>query len=180
MKKLLFLVLICLTFSALAGEGKQCSPAWCGYEELKADSLAAIKANDINAINALNTQIEAAINDARSAGSGAVYALELRLANNLQFLDDRVNALPHYQAAYDTAPENARQKIGVALWNCTKSVADAIVRQCTGRCSGDDAITARKLYLWLGANRAKITPEWYEQVKAQIDFGIGMTAPFRS
>jgi hypothetical protein len=142
---------------------KDCSPSWCAYNDLKAESAAS--KGDYTVLANINTRLEAAITEAKDAQSGAVYALELQLANNFVRMDNTADAIPHFQAAYDAAKN--KDKIGNALWNAHASVADKLLRDKS------DLATAREHYLWLQKNAA-LCP-WYEKIKDRIKYGLDMT-----
>jgi len=166
MKKLLFTVLVLLSVVLLGQEArKDCSPSWCAYNDLRAESMAS--RGDYSTLANINTRLESAITEAKEAGSGAVYALELQLANNLVRMENWDEAIPHFQAAYDTAAKDKREKIGIALWNAHASVADKLLRAKT------DLATAREHYQWLKMNKALVP--WYDKVAERIEFGMKMT-----
>lgn len=165
MKRLMVFVILCFMVTAFAEERKDCSPAWCTYNDLKKES---VNTRDYAALANINTRIDAAIAEAKAVGSGAVYAYEILWANNLIAMDDTDAAIPHLQTAYDLAPN--KEKVGIALWNATVSVADKAVRS---KATGDEREKAHKYYQWCIANKA-LVPFW-DKVEAQVMFGLKMT-----
>ena len=162
---ILLALLICSVFvTAYAEEPKNCSPNWCEYEQLKADSAAA--KSDYTALSDVNTKIQEALKT--HAGTGAVYAFHLLLANNLIKLDSWEEAWEEFEEAFVAAKEEQRLNIGHASWNTAKTAADKFLK-------AGNKEEARKLYLWCKANKARIGDEWYAKVEAQITYGLSMT-----
>jgi len=162
---ILLALLICSAcVTAYAEEPKNCSPNWCEYEQLKADSAAA--KSDYTALNAVNTKINEALRT--HAGTGAVYAFHLLLANNLIKLESWEEAWEEFEEAFVAAREEQRPNIAKASWNTAKTAADKYLKEGKKE-------EARKLYLWCKANKARIGDDMYAKVEAQITYGLSMS-----
>lgn len=171
------LMLVVFVFSAyfvLTAGQPDCSPSWCSYNELRAESLSA--KDDYVELGKINSRIDIALEGAVATGSRAVYALELLLANNLMRMDSPDDAAMHYERAYKNAAPDKRGRIGVAWWSAKKTAADKVLKACGSSCNADDAAAAHAGYLWLQANKELIPVDWFDRVFEELKTGARRTA----
>ena len=97
----------------------------------------------------------------------SAYAFELLLANNYNRLGDYENAATHFEKAYSL---KKLPKVGVALWNVKKTIADSLSKECKISCPSEKAKDLFERYTWLSKNRELVS--WYEKVEWDINNGL--------
>lgn len=157
-----FIVLILVSIFVSAQE-KKCASYWCDYEQLYKEVYKDKKAD----LFKLNERIEIILKNVEVEKHPAAYAFELLLANNYNRLGDFQSAAMHFEKAYNL---KKLEKVGVALWNVKKTVADSLSKECKISCPTEKAKDLFDQYTWLSKNRGLVP--WYEKVEWDINNGL--------